>query len=440
MNSEVKNNQIHKNDFFSGIPLPDYDQLVNCMHCGLCLPACPTYALTGLEKHSPRGRIRMIKAVADKDLEITPGYIQSLDFCLDCQACVTACPAGVEYGQLVEAAHHQISAFQKKSGKTSFLKTVLLNGLFKKQQRLHLAASLLRIYQKIGLHKIVVKSGFLKIFSTKLHELNILSPKVSGYKPYPKFFQKENSDSTGIKVGVVTGCIQDVFFNNVNHDTIDVLAYNGYQVITPANQQCCGSVFGHNGELDLAKKAVRDLIDLFWNEKVEHIIINSAGCGSYMKHYDTLLHDDAVYKDKAAWFVSRVKDVSEFLADQGFKRPENTLNLKVTYHEPCHLVHGQKISNQPREIIKALPGAEFIELQESDWCCGSAGIYNVTHYEDSMKLLDRKMDKIKKSGAQYVVSGNPGCMIQLVYGSNKFNAGVEVIHPVSLLNMFYKGE
>ena len=438
MSSDLKS--LQPKNFFTNVPLPDYDQLVNCMHCGLCLPTCPTYEITGLEKYSPRGRIRMIKAIADREMEITANYIHSLDFCLDCQACVTACPAGVEYGQLVEAAHHQIAAFQKESGNVSVLKKALLNNLFKKQSRLKMMAGLLSIYQKTGLQKIVQKTSVLKFFSTKLHELNILSPKVPRYKPYQKVVESRYNTNKKIKVGVVTGCIQDIFFNDVNHDTIEVLAFNGYDVITPQNQQCCGSVFGHNGELGLAKEAVRELIDLFWEEKVDFIIINSAGCGSYMKHYDSILKDDPDYTEKAKWFTERVKDICEFLADKGFKRPLREKTMRVTYHEPCHLVHGQKISKQPREILKALPGVEFIELEESDWCCGSAGIYNVTHFEDSMILLERKFNKLFQTGAELVVSGNPGCMIQLSYGSKRFKTGIKIKHPVSLLNDFYKEE
>jgi glycolate dehydrogenase iron-sulfur subunit len=431
-------NKTNDTKLFLKIPLPDYEQILSCMHCGMCLPTCPTYEMTGLEINSPRGRIRLIKAVADGDLPITENYIESLDFCLDCQACVSACPAGVEYGKLVEAAHNQISIHQKENGK-NVLKTFILNTLFEKQSRLKLMGRLIKFYQKTGLEFFVQKSRILKLFSKKLHELTFLSPKVGAYINYPLYTKPVRAAQSTTKVGVVTGCIQDVFFNDVNHDTIDVLAYNGYEVVVPQNQQCCGSVAGHNGELASAENQAKKIIDQFYNEKVDFIIINSAGCGSFMKAYDALLADDTAYTEKAKWFAKRVKDISEFLVDQGFKIPDLKKEITVTYHEPCHLVHGQKISSQPREIIKALPGVTFIELEESDWCCGSAGIYNITHYEDSMILLERKFNKLKQTKADYVVSGNPGCMIQLTYGNHKFSSKIKVLHPVSLLNKFYKG-
>ncbi len=422
---------------FSNISVPDYEQILNCMHCGMCLPSCPTYEMTGLEKYSPRGRIRMIKAVADGEMQITQNYIESLELCLDCQACVTACPAGVEYGKMVEAAHIQISDYQKEN-EISSLKAIILNFLFEKQSRLRLIGFFLKVYQKSGLETFIQKSKVLKLFSTKLHELTYLSPKVGGYKKYPKrtqaLIQQRN-----IKVGVVTGCVQDVFFNDVNHDTIEVLAYNGYEVIVPKEQQCCGSVAGHNGELKSAMQLAKKIIDQFINEKVEFIIINSAGCGSFMKEYDILLQEETDYSEKAKWFSERVRDISEFLVDNGFRKPGSKMSMRVAYHEPCHLVHGQKISSQPREIIKSLPGVEFVELEESDWCCGSAGIYNITHYDHSMILLERKFDKLKKTKADCVVSGNPGCMIQLAYGNHKFKSEFKVLHPVSLLYKFYKG-
>lgn len=418
------------------IPAFDYEQILSCMHCGMCLPTCPTYEMTGLEKHSPRGRIRMMKAVADGEMQITENYIESLDFCLDCQACVTSCPAGVEYGKLVETAHHQISHHQKENGKSSFGNLILIK-LFEKQRRLKLIGRLLKMYQKSGLEFLVQKSKVLKLFSNKLHELTFLSPKVSGYKKYP-LRTKPLNDEKKMKVGVVTGCIQDVFFNDVNHDTIEVLAFNGYEVIVPKGQQCCGSVAGHSGELESARQLARNIIDQFVDEKVDYIIINSAGCGSFMKEYVSLLQEDSLYSEKAKWFSDHVKDISEFLVDMGFKKPKTSKSMVVTYHEPCHLVHGQKISGQPREIIKALPGVEFVELEESDWCCGSAGIYNITHYDDSMILLERKITKLNQTNADCVVSGNPGCMIQLAYGNRKFNTNFKILHPVSLLNNFYK--
>lgn len=427
-----------KSNFFENVPLPDNEQLLNCMRCGMCLPVCPTYELTKLEKHSPRGRIRLIKAVAEGDLEITENFIESIEFCLNCQACVTACPAGVKYGQLVEAAHYHIEEYLARNGRVPLLKKILLGWVFLKQSRLRFLSFLMYLYQRSGLEKLLRATGILKILSSQMHDMSAMLPELKWRKSYPVFKSGNTMHHRQIKVGVPTGCVQDVFFNQVNHDTIEVLAINGYDVFTPKNQQCCGSVHGHNGDLQAAKTLARSMIDTFLDEDVDYIVINSAGCGSFMKEYGHFLSDDPLYADKAARFSGKVLDISEFLVQVGFIPPHNPLNCRVTYHEPCHLVHGQKVKNPPRQLLKALPGIEFVEMAESDWCCGSAGIYNITHYDASMELLKRKMNNIIHSGAEYVVTGNPGCLLQLLYGAKRFGCTAKIIHPVSLLKMGYQ--
>jgi len=244
-------------------------------------------------------------------------------------------------------------------------------------------------------------------------------------------------DKKNIKIGIVTGCVQDVFFRDVNMDTETVFKINGYEVFTPKDQQCCGSVHGHNGDLKTAKLLAKIMIDTFEKAEVDYVVLNSAGCGSFMKEYHHLLTDDEHYADKAKSFVKKVKDVSEILVEHGWTPSEKALDMKVTYHEPCHLVHAQQIQKQPRELINGIKGIKFYELPESTWCCGSAGIYNITHYEDSMKILERKMDNISNTDADYVVTGNPGCMIQLIYGSKKFEKDIQVLHPITLLRISY---
>lgn len=423
--------------FYDNIPLPDYEQIINCMHCGMCLPTCPTYELTGLEKDSPRGRIRMIKAVAEGEMEITDNFIASMNFCLDCQACVTACPAGVKYGQLVEAARHHIEARNQAEGKVPLIKKLMLQWVFAENKRLKLIGFFMELYRKAGLEFLVQKLGLLKLISKKMHELSFMMP------PFRRSARFENGThpNTGeknIKVGIVTGCVQDVFFRDVNTDTEAVLKYNGYDVFVPQDQQCCGSVHGHNGDLETAKKLAKLMIDSFDTARVDYIVLNSAGCGSYMKEYHHLLQDDMEYNEKARRFSEKVKDISEILVMHGWEPAPEELVKKVTYHDPCHLVHGQGISQQPRKLLQSIRGLELIDLAESTWCCGSAGIYNITHYDDSMKLLERKMDNIEKTGAQIVVTGNPGCMIQLIYGARKFNKSVQVLHPVTLLRESYR--
>ncbi len=429
---------MNNSNFYTNVPVPSEEQIINCMHCGMCLPVCPTYELTKMERHSPRGRIRMIKAVAEGELDITENFIESIEFCLNCQACVTACPAGVEYGQLVEAAHFNIEERKRRKKEVPFLKKLLLGWLFLKQRRLRIVGFLMFIYQKTGLEFIIQKSGLLKVFSKQLHDMSYMLPDLHKRHSYPYFTASNNGKPDAVKVGVLTGCVQDIFFNRVNHDTIKVLAYNGYHVYVPQKQQCCGSVHGHNGELDTARNLAKRLIDQFNDAHVDYVVINSAGCGSFMKQYDEFLKDDVAYADKAARFAEKVLDISELLTKVGFKPPGGILDLSLTYHEPCHLTHGQKVKEAPRTLLNAIPGLRFVELPESDWCCGSAGIYNITHYDASMKLLERKMNNIKSSGADYVVTGNPGCLLQLMYGSHKFKNDVTILHPVTVLRWSYE--
>jgi glycolate oxidase iron-sulfur subunit len=429
-----------KSTFYKDVPLPDYEQLVNCMHCGMCLPACPTYQITGNEIDSPRGRIRLIKAVADGELDLTDRFKETLDFCLDCQACVTACPAGVEYGQLVEAAKLHIEAHNRETGQASKFKNFILNWLFSDLKRLSLVGRLMSLYQKSGIESLIQKSGMLKLISTKLHDMTYMAPKVSRFTKYRLAQNQLPEKSQKIKVGMIAGCVQDIFFRDVNQDTIDVLIANGYQVFIPETNICCGSVHGHNGELDMARNLARQMIDAFNEAHVDVIVLNSAGCGAYMKEYVHLLAEDPDYRSKAKKFSNKVLDISEFLDQYKWRAPESEMQTMVTYHEPCHLVHTQKISAEPRKMIMRIPGIHFIELPESTWCCGSAGIYNVIRYEDSMQVLERKMNNIRNTGVASVITGNPGCMIQLMYGAKKFKVEIEVLHPVSLLNRAYQQE
>jgi len=410
------------------------------MHCGMCLPTCPTYQLTGLEINSPRGRIHMIRAIADGQMDISARFKESISFCLNCQACVTACPAGVEYGQLVEAAQLQIAASEREARGKSGNQQKILDWLFIDLRRLQFVGKMLRFYQTSGLEKLLQKTGLLRLVSNRMNELVFMPPPVPEQLAYRlNKFSRHSRESSG-RVGMLKGCVQDLFFRDVNQDTIDVLERNGYEVFIPGQDICCGSVHGHNGNLETARLLAKQLIDIFTEAGVDYIILNSAGCGAYMKEYKNLFADDKSYQSVAATFSNRVKDIMEFLHEKGWKRPRKVHNLSVTYHDPCHLVHTQKIAAQPRAIINSINGITYTELTEASWCCGSAGIYNIVRFDDSMKILKRKIDNIRATGAEWIVTGNPGCMIQLMYGIKKYNLNMKVIHPVSLLNLAYQME
>lgn len=418
--------------------LPNDDVLAQCMHCGMCLATCPTYEITKFERSSPRGRIKMIKSVARKEMEITPLFAEEMSFCLDCQACETACPAGVKYGSMVESARVLI----EKSGQISFLKKILKNfglkTILSSKRKLKIVAKLLYFYQNYGLQKFLHKSGLMKLLPFNLVEIDKLSPVIS------KKFSDEIINEIELPYGeekfntiLLTGCIMNVAFADINIDTVEVLKNNNCKIISPKNQVCCGSLQAHNGDFDTAKKLAKENLKIFSNYKYDYIISNSAGCGAFMKEYAHLFEDDTELSIKAKELSSKVKDITEFLFENGNKNINNKLNESCTYHEACHLVHTQKISAQPKKVLNEISENKLAELEEATWCCGSAGIYNVVRYEDSMKFLERKMENIKKSGAKIVATGNPGCISQIRYGAKKFNVDVEVVHPVNLLKRGY---
>ena len=424
---------------FHGLDIPSYDVLVNCMHCGLCLPTCPTYALTGLEKSSPRGRIRLIKSVADGDLSITPGFIDEMNFCLDCQACETACPAGVKYGSLVEAARAQISDQGRETLSRRMSKRILLDWLFRKQSRLKMLARGLRLYEGFGLKRLVSRSGLLKVISNKLHRLQPLSPTISDQfssDTLPEIIRPKGRPR--FRVGFLTGCIMDVAYADVNLDTIKLLLYHDCEVVIPKGQACCGSLQAHNGERSAARRMAHANVDIWGSANVDFIVMNSAGCGAFMKEYGHLFKDDRDIAEKAATISLKTKDITEFLVETGFKgdKQSDTDWLKgkrVTYHDACHLVHSQRISRQPRELLQAISGIEFIELPESTWCCGSAGIYNIDRYDDSMRFLERKITNIKKIRPDIIVTGNPGCLLQMQHGLEREGMNIQLMHTATFL-------
>ncbi|MFA5833058.1 MAG: (Fe-S)-binding protein [Bacteroidota bacterium] len=424
---------------FSGIDIPSDDIITNCMHCGLCLPVCPTYAITGREKSSPRGRIRLIKSVAEGTLDVTDGFIDEMNFCLDCQACETACPAGVKYGSLVESVRNQLRVQSKASPSTRIMKWIFLRNVLSKKYLLKFTARILGFYQSSGLEQIMKHSLVVKKLAPNLSKIQNLSPRIDDRffdDVYPEIVRP--SGKSRLRVGFLSGCIMNVAFAHINEDTVKVLLHHDCEVIIPKNQVCCGSLQAHNGDFDIARTLAKKNIDEFLKFDLDAIVMNSAGCGALMKEYGHYLHDDPDYAEKAELLSGKVKDISEFLFDIGLKRPVKEFRHRVTYHDACHLIHAQKISKQPRDVIKSIPGVEYVELNEASWCCGSAGIYNVVRHEDSMKILDRKMENVTIADAEYIVANNPGCITQIEYGCKKNNSTMKIVHLATLLRNVYE--
>jgi glycolate oxidase iron-sulfur subunit len=425
--------------YFIGTDIPSEDVLTNCMHCGLCLPVCPTFAITGNERSSPRGRIRLIKSVAEGTLDVTDGFVNEMNFCLDCQACETACPAGVKYGSLVEAARNQIRLQGRDSTAALTLKWIFLRNVVSKKYLLKLVARLLGIYQSSGMEALMKRSFVVRKLAPKLSKLQDLAPRVDGRffdDIYPEIVRPAGTPK--YRVGFLSGCIMNVAFAGVHEDTVKVLLHHECEVVIPKQQVCCGSLQAHNGDFDVARTLAKKNIDVFLKFELDAIVMNSAGCGALMKEYGHYLSDDPEYAAKAALLASKVKDISEFLHDIGLKQPAVEFPHTVSYHDACHLVHSQKVSRQPRALIRSIPGVTFVELNEASWCCGSAGIYNVVRHEESMEILERKMINVRKTGAEYLVANNPGCITQIEHGVAKEGLPMKIVHLATLLRTVYK--
>ncbi|MEE9224978.1 MAG: (Fe-S)-binding protein [Bacteroidota bacterium] len=410
--------------------------IASCIHCGLCLPSCPTYALTGLEKSSPRGRIRLIKSVAEGTLDISDGFVDEMYFCLDCQACETVCPAGVQYGSLVEAARAQIAHSGREPRKLKLLRSFFLRGLLSSSSRIRWLAAFGRVQQKLGFLKAISQ---LRIFPGSVREFARMAPPI----PERTFGETVGEvvrpkGNSRYRVGFLSGCVMNVLYPEIHHDSVQVLLHNDCEVFIPKSQVCCGSLLAHHGDFHSARKLARKNIKAFADSEIDALVVNAAGCSAFMKEYGHLLQDDSAFAQRGKELASRTKDILEFLVEIDFKKPTGRVAKRVTYHEACHLVHSQRISHQPREILRSIPGLEYVELDEASWCCGSAGIYNVVRYEDSVKLLERKMRHIQNTGADVVSTANPGCLLQLQYGSLRFGIPIVSTHVISLLRRGYE--
>lgn len=431
---------------FTATDKPQYEDYARCVHCGLCLNHCPTYRLWGLEADSPRGRIRQMQLVDQGRLELGDSFVTHIDRCLDCRACETACPSGVEYGKLVELARAQIEQKYKRPFASRALRDFVYRRLLPFPERIAAVARLMRLYQASGAGTIARTFGILRLLG--LQEREMLLPKIDSnffFGELGKTFPAHGTRRA--RVAFFAGCIAQVTFSELNRATIRVLQANGCDVVVPAAQVCCGALATHAGIRDVARDLARRNFDAFRAGDFDAIITNAAGCGSTLKEYPHLFAESgpndeskspagAANKeaDEAKLFSGRVRDVTEFLAELGVTAPLKPLALRVTYQDSCHLLHGQKIREAPRKSILAIPGVEFVEMRLADQCCGSAGVYNVTQTKASMELLERKMESARATKAQAIVTANPGCILQLRAGAAIHNTGQEVLHVVELLD------
>jgi glycolate dehydrogenase iron-sulfur subunit len=424
----------------------EYSVLQQCIHCGLCLPSCPTYLETGKERHSPRGRISLMRAIADGELGATRRFADEMSYCLGCLACTTACPAGVDYGTLFETSRAEAERSVPSGPARSFIRFFTLRFLLCRPRALRLQGRLLRFYESSGMRRLLRKSGIFSLLPRRIGELDMqaipirrqFSDEIIAAVEKPISASRHN-------VALLTGCIQDIAFSDVNRATADVLLANGCTVVTPRSQSCCGSLHAHNGDMETARNLARRQIDSVDPTRLDAIISNSAGCGSHLKRYGHLLADDRAYAGRAAAWSAKVRDISEWLVEIGFRSPNPPASgaepMAVTYHEACHLCHGQKITAQPREILRAIPGVELRECAEATMCCGSAGVYSLTQPRTAGWLRDRKVSNIRLTQAGVVATGNPGCQLQIQQGLALDGVGApRVVHPVVLLAEAYAAE
>jgi glycolate oxidase iron-sulfur subunit len=419
---------------------PPSTNLINeCVHCGFCLATCPTYALWGEEMDSPRGRIYLMKLGLEGQIQLDSTFVQHMDNCLGCMACMTACPSGVKYDKLIEATRAQIERNFTRTAPDRLLRRMIFD-IFPRPDRLRRLLGPLRIYQRSGLQTLVRRSGFLKLLPSSLRAMESLTP------PAPP---KENGSAlpmrvpaqgqSRMRVGLLLGCVQRVFFPEVNAATVRVLSAEGCEVIIPPEQGCCGALMVHAGEEEVALEYARRTIDTFEGAQVDAVIINAAGCGSSMKEYGYLLRDDPKYSERAKAFSAKCRDISEVLAGLEPRAVRHPIRLKVAYQDACHLQHAQGVKIQPHAVLRQIPELKILETAEAGLCCGSAGIYNLVRPGPARELGERKVRNVLATAPDIVATGNPGCILQMRSLMREAAAPVPVVHLVELVDASIRG-
>jgi glycolate oxidase iron-sulfur subunit len=410
---------------------PSNELIEKCVHCGFCLPVCPTYVLWGQEMDSPRGRIYLMKLAADGAVEMNSNWVSHFDTCLGCMACMPACPSGVDYGKLIEATRAQIERKTLRSSAEKFHRRFILEN-FTRPDRLRRMRLLLLIYQKTGLQAALRGLGLLHLLPKKLQVMEALLPKLRRREAVAEF-----TPAVGTKrrrVGLLLGCVQREFFSQVNAATVRVLAAEGCEVVAPQSQSCCGALPVHAGEEIAAVELAKKTIDTFEQAYVDTVVTNAAGCGSNVKEYGHLLRDDPQYAERARKFAAKCKDISELLASLKPRAKRQPLKLRVAFHDSCHLQNAQGVRSQPRALLTGIPGLELAEIPEAPICCGSAGIFNLVQPDTARTLGDRKADLIAPLNVDVVATGNPGCILQMQSALTRHGQKMPVLHFIQLLD------
>jgi glycolate oxidase iron-sulfur subunit len=415
----------------------DYRRFQDCVHCGLCTASCPTYVETGNENDGPRGRIYLMRAVADRRLEMSPDVRKHIDLCLDCRACESACPSGVQYGKIVEPFKVAIAKSAALGPELSGLQRLILHQLFPYAGRVRAAIAPARWLQRLGLFSLIERTGVFNLLPSTLRRMQAMLPTLGARgRRLPDVLPPVGPKRA--RVALFLGCVSDALYPETNAATARVLQRNGCEVVIPRGQACCGAIHYHSGAEEPAIAFARQNLWAFDPDQYDAIIVNAAGCGAMLKDYAHLV--ERASEPRAEAFVRKCRDVSEFLVELGPIAPEHGLPLKVTYHDACHLCHGQQVRSQPRQLLGLIPGLELIPLDETELCCGAAGTYNLTQPEMSERLGKRKMEHIARTGASVVATGNVGCILQIARQVKESGSAIRVEHPVDLLDRAYRGE